>query len=124
MHRPQRTQHHGELVDQPLSVGVHEIAALNRQVADAGTEHQRVIIVGLRADLTLEGEILENAGHQVDNVGHHLPAAVRPVSNGAVEHDILGEKLTDPFQLTRLYGTTKCEHVNLLPSAAHLRRHR
>jgi len=40
------------------------------------------------------------------------------------QHDVLGEKLTDPFQLARLYGATKCEHVNLLSSAAHLGPHR
>ncbi|OBI37784.1 hypothetical protein A5711_13165 [Mycobacterium sp. E2238] len=43
MVRPQRADHHGDLVDEAVPPCVQEVAALDLQVRNGGPEHERVI---------------------------------------------------------------------------------
>lgn len=71
---------------------MHEIAALDFQVAHGGPEHQRTITVGfLIADLILEAKAFQNPRYRADDGRNHLSALIRAVRHRAVQHHVLGE---------------------------------
>ena len=72
--RRQRPDHHDELVDQAILVGVQKVAPLDLAVADAGFEDERMVVRIGSADLADVAEVLE---HERDCMqqGRGLPHA-------------------------------------------------